>query len=133
MIGEFVHIMVSVLNLLCWSFGWCPHRMDDNRADPSNSCVEDRTKLVQMWDRGAMLDLGSQTSATILYVAQANLLLCAPGVGGKGDGLVNCVLSCLVREQGCVTDIRVCLSHILAHGHPSQKTKKKTYLHLTSQ
>lgn len=80
-----------------------------------------------------MLELWMVSSATILYVAWANLLLCAPGVGGKGDGLMNCVLSCLVREQGCVTDIRVCLPHILAHGYPSQKTNKKTHLHLTSQ
>lgn len=73
-------------------FGCCPHRIDDDREDPSTSCVEDRTKLVQLWDRGAMVDLVSRTSATILYVAWDNLLLVVPDVGGQGEGFLNCVL-----------------------------------------
>lgn len=87
--------------LLCWSFGCCPHRIDNDRADPSTSCVEERAKLVQMCDRGAMLDLVSKTLATILYVAWDNLLLVVPDVGGQGEGFLNCVLFfmiCLVCE-----------------------------------
>ena len=66
--------------------------MEDDRADPSKyRCGEDRTKLVQMWDRGAMLDLGSQTSATILCVTWGNLLLDTTDVVGNREEFVNCV------------------------------------------